>query len=56
MIVEVQRRRRWYDEEKLSALSEVDFGGASVVDVARCSDLTRQHIFTLFVLGELFLV
>lgn len=45
VIVGVERRRRWSDEEKLSILSEVDVGGASVADVARRRDLTRQHIY-----------
>ena len=45
VIVGVERRRRWSDEEKLSILGEVGVGGASVADVARRHDLTRQHIY-----------
>ncbi len=44
VIVGVERRRHWSDEEKLSILREVGIGGATVSDVARRHDLTRQHI------------
>jgi Transposase and inactivated derivatives len=45
VIVGVERRRHWSDEEKLSILREVGIGGATVSDVARRHDLTRQHIY-----------
>ncbi len=45
VIVGVERRRRWSDEEKLSILREVGIGGATVSDIARRHDLTRQHIY-----------
>jgi transposase len=45
VIVGVERRRRWSDEEKLSVLSEIGVGGATVSDIARRHDLTRQHIY-----------
>jgi len=40
-----ERRRRWPDDEKLSILSEVGVHGATVADVARRHDITRQHIY-----------
>ena len=42
VIVGVERRRFWADELKLSILREVGVGGASVADVARRHDVTRQ--------------
>jgi transposase len=45
VIIGVERRRFWSDEQKLSILSEVGVGGATVVDVARRHDITRQHIY-----------
>ena len=45
VIVGVERRRFWPDEIKLSILREVGVGGATVTDVARRHDLTRQHIY-----------
>lgn len=45
VIVGVERRRFWPDEMKLSILREVGVGGATVTDVARRHDLTRQHIY-----------
>ena len=45
VIVGVERRRFWPDETKLSILREVGVGGATVTDVARRHDLTRQHIY-----------
>jgi len=41
----VERRRRWSEEEKLSILGEVGFGGETVASVARRHDITRQHIY-----------
>ena len=45
VIVGVERRRFWPDELKLSILREVGVGGATVTDVARRHDVTRQHIY-----------
>lgn len=45
ILIGVERRRRWPDEQKLSILSEVGVDGASVSDVARRHDLTRQHLY-----------
>ena len=45
VIVGVERRRRFTIEQKLSILAEVGVGGATVADVARRHDLTRQHIY-----------
>jgi transposase len=45
ILIGVERRRRWSDEQKLSVLSEVGVDGASVVEVARRHDITRQHIY-----------
>lgn len=45
VIIGVERRRFWPDERKLSILSEIGVGGATVADVARRHDITRQHIY-----------
>ena len=45
MVLGVERRRRWTDEEKLAILAEVGVSGWTVADVARRHDLTRQHIY-----------
>ena len=45
VIVGVERRRFWPDEMKLSILREVGVGGATMTDVARRHDVTRQHIY-----------
>ena len=45
MVLGVERRRRWTDEEKLAILGEVGVNGWTVADVARRYDLTRQHIY-----------
>ena len=45
VIVGVERRRRWSDDQKLGMLLEVGVAGATVADVARRHDLTRQHIY-----------
>ena len=45
VIVGVERRRRWSDEQKLSILMEVGVDGATVAEVTRRHDLTRQHIY-----------
>ncbi|WP_069301788.1 IS66-like element accessory protein TnpA [Neptunicoccus sediminis] len=45
VIVGVERRRRWRDDEKQAILEEVGMNGATVTDVARRHDITRQHIY-----------
>ena len=45
VLIGVERRRRWSDERKLQILAEVGVDGASVSDVARRHDLTRQHLY-----------
>jgi transposase-like protein len=45
VIIGVERRRSWTDEQKLSILSEVGIGGSTVADVARRHDIPRQHIY-----------
>ncbi|MEM1052995.1 MAG: transposase [Pseudomonadota bacterium] len=45
VIVGVERRRRWSDDQKLSILAEVGVDGATVAEIARRHELTRQHIY-----------
>ncbi|MEM8596583.1 MAG: transposase [Pseudomonadota bacterium] len=45
VIVGVERRRRWSDDQKLSILTEVGVDGATVAEIARRHELTRQHIY-----------
>lgn len=45
VIVGVERRRRWSEDQKLSILMEVGVDGATVAEVARRHELTRQHIY-----------
>jgi transposase len=45
ILVGVERRRRWSDDQKLAILKEVGLEGATVADVARRHQLTRQHIY-----------
>jgi transposase len=45
VLIGFERRRRWSDEQKLRVLSEVGVGGASVAEVARRHDITRQHLY-----------
>ncbi len=40
-----ERRRRWSEVEKRSILGEVGLRGATVAEVARRHDLTRQHLY-----------
>ena len=40
-----ERRRRWSDSEKRSIMGEVGVRGATVAEVARRHDVTRQHIY-----------
>ena len=44
-VLSVEGRRRWADDEKLAVVSEVGVNGATVADVARGNDVTRQHIY-----------
>jgi transposase len=39
VIVDVERRRRWRDDEKQAILEEVGVNGATVTDVARRHDI-----------------
>lgn len=45
MIIGVERRRFWSDDQKLSILREVGVCGATVSDIARRHDVNRQHIY-----------
>ncbi len=45
VLIGVERRRRWSIEQKLEVLSEVGVDGATVAEVARRYDITRQHIY-----------
>jgi len=45
ILTEVERGRRWSDEQKLAIVNEVGVGGASVADVARRHDVGRQQIY-----------
>jgi len=44
-ILGVERRRYWGDDEKLSIVSAVGVGGATVTQVAQRHDVTRQQIY-----------
>lgn len=41
-----ERRRRWSDEKKLDVVMSVGIDGATVSEVARRHDVTRQQIYT----------
>ncbi|EPR11089.1 hypothetical protein M527_03180 [Sphingobium indicum IP26] len=41
-----ERRRRWTDEQKLEIIGAVGVNGATLADVARRHDVTRQQIYT----------
>jgi transposase len=45
VLIGVEHRRRWSDEQKLRVLCEIGIDGASVAEVARRHDITRQHIY-----------
>ena len=45
VIIGVERRRRWSEDQKLAIVMEVGVDGATVAEVARRHDLTRQHIY-----------
>jgi transposase len=41
-----ERRRRWRDEDKLAIVTSVGVGGATITEVARQHDISRQQIYT----------
>ncbi|MFW7266344.1 transposase [Gluconacetobacter sp. Hr-1-5] len=45
ILIGVERRRRWSDNQKMRVLSEVGVDGATVSDVGRHHDPTRQHLY-----------
>ena len=45
VITGAERRRRWSDSEKRSIMGKVGVRGATVAEVARRHDLTRQQIY-----------
>jgi transposase-like protein len=45
VLIGVERRRRWSIEQKLQILGEVGVNGATVSDVGRQHDITRQHLY-----------
>jgi len=45
VLIGIERRRRWFDNQKLAIIQEVGLDGATVADVARRHDVTRQHIY-----------
>ena len=45
-ILGAERRRRWGDEQKLDIVMSVGVDGATVTEVARRHDVTRQQIYT----------
>lgn len=45
ILVGAERRRRWSVEQKLRILAEVGVDDATVSDVARRYDITRQHLY-----------
>ena len=45
ILIGVERRPRWFDEQKLAIIKKVGLDGATVADVARRHDVTRQHIY-----------
>ncbi len=45
ILVGVERRRRWSEDQKLSILAEVGVNGATVTQVAQRHEITRQQIY-----------
>lgn len=43
-VPDVERRRRWSDEEKLKVFLEVGIGGALVTRVIQRHELTRRSV------------
>ncbi|API52691.1 transposase [Rhizobium leguminosarum] len=41
-----ERRRRWSNEDKLAIVTAVGEAGATITEVARRHDVTRQQIYT----------
>jgi transposase len=44
-ILGTERRRQWTDAQKHKIIEEIGVDGASVAEVARRHDLTRQHLY-----------
>ena len=44
-ILGTERRRQWTDSQKRKIIEEIGVDGASVAEVARRHDLTRQHLY-----------
>ena len=40
-----ERRRHWTDAQKLKIIEEIGVNGATVAEVARRHELTRQHLY-----------
>ena len=40
-----ERRRQWTDAQKLKIIEEIGVDGATVAEVARRHELTRQHLY-----------
>ena len=45
VVLGVERRRRWSDEEKLAIVSSVGIDGATVTRVAQRNEIIRQQIY-----------
>src|SRR3546814_18449301 len=41
-----ERRRRWTDQQKLEIIGSVGVNGATLAEVARRHEITRQQIYT----------
>jgi transposase len=44
-VLDVERRRRWSDDDKILIVSSVGIDGATVTQVAHRCDVTRQQIY-----------
>ncbi|WP_374765246.1 IS66-like element accessory protein TnpA [Yunchengibacter salinarum] len=44
-VLGIERRRRWCDDDKLAIVSSVGVDGATVTQVARRHDVSRQQIY-----------
>lgn len=45
-ILGLERRRRWTDQQKMEIIASVGINGATLADIARRHDVTRQQIYT----------
>ena len=45
-ILDQERRRRWTDQQRLEIIGSVGVNGATLAEVARRHDVTRQQIYT----------